>query len=72
MKFTFHLPDETVLKYLIEDVEAIRKESEVKLKKSISYLGKDKAAEVATYFFGSNPEIENLTKTLLKDLKIIP
>ena len=65
------LTSEETVKYVFDEVELVRKESEAKLKAALSLLSPESAEDVATYFFGQNPDMSNLTAKLLKELSIV-
>ena len=63
---------EHIMQLVLHNVEKIRSESQSKLKELLSpTLGTSAADDVAHYFFGPNPQIKNLTWSLLKDLKLV-
>ena len=67
---------EAVTQYLVrtvlQETEKVREESERKLKNALTTMvGREKAEDIANYFFGIQPNMEGLTLKLLRELDLI-
>ena len=61
-----------LVRVVIEETDKARIESERKLKNAlIPMVGRDKAEDIANYFFGQPAGMQTLTVNLLKELKLI-
>lgn len=62
---------DAILSDVLYEVEVTRIEAYNKLLKKLLPLGVNHAMDICNYFYGPNPEIENLTQNLLKEINLI-